>query len=69
MFVEISHQVVEKLKTWNSDKENSSLDRHFVLALLLVLVSKDDISNGTISDEVVGFIRGMNIQVLPKSYP
>lgn len=57
--VEISHQVIEKLRTWNLKRENSELDRNFVLTLLLVLVSKDDICHSAISTEVLDFITGM----------
>lgn len=64
--VEISHRVIEKLRTWNEEKENIHLDRLYTLALLLVLASKDDIQRSSVNEEVLNFIRGMEMHLIWK---
>lgn len=60
MLIEIPNRIVEKLRAWNLERQNHSLDRLYVLALLLALVSKDEIRGGNIDEDVLRFIRGMN---------
>lgn len=59
MLVEISCRVIQRLRDWNNDRENISFDRSYVLALLLVLTSKDDISKSNINQSVIQFIRDL----------
>lgn len=59
MLVEISHRVIERLRQWNEDRENKHFDRLYVLALLLVLVPKDDICRSNIDQNVLNFIRDL----------
>lgn len=59
MLVEISHHVIDRLREWNKDRANKNFDRSYVLALLLVLVSKDDICQSNINQDVTMFIRDL----------
>lgn len=60
--IEISSRVIQRLRAWNQDRQNQSLDRLYALALLLVLVSCDDIRAGNIDEDVLRFIRGMKYE-------
>lgn len=57
MLIEISYRVIDRLREWNEDRANNNFDRLYVLALLLVLVSKDDIRRSNIDQNVIAFIR------------
>lgn len=55
--MEIPFKVIEKLSDWNKVPLNQSIDRNFILALLLILVEKEDITKKNISESVREFIQ------------
>lgn len=57
---EIPDAVLKKFEVWNTPPQDKSdeIDKRFVLALLLVLVSENDILNGNISQDALTFISG-----------
>lgn len=49
--------MIDQLKKWNTeDPPQSKNDYRFALAILLSLTNPDEISNGTVSDNVMQFI-------------
>lgn len=63
-FFEIPHSVIKQLIEWNTnapENSNIDIDRRFVQALLLILLSKDQIMANNIPKHVLEFIRGKEI--------
>lgn len=58
--MEIGFDIIEQLKKWNQEPSNQckDTDNRFVLALLFVLVEREDIVSDHISSGIVAFITG-----------
>lgn len=60
MKFEIPIDAIDTFRTWNAEplKQNRSCDKLMVEALILILVTPDDITKGLVNDEVREFIHG-----------
>lgn len=54
-------EVIETFGAWNTEplKQNKAYDKLMVEALILTLVTPDDLANGNVSDVVCDFIHGI----------
>lgn len=63
--VTIPHEILSKIRSWNTDglRNDANYDRTIVQALLVLCVGSDAIADGRISEKVMKFVRGENINL------